>query len=287
LAIIIDGKVISKQTRDELVPRIESLAIQGIIPGLRVVLIGEDPGSMSYVRSKEKVSKNLSINSEVIRFPSDIDSATVENTIRDINADDNIHGILLQLPVPDHLNADYLISLISPEKDVDGFHPENLGLLCDSRPRFVPCTPYGILKMLNAMEVSLTGKHVVIVGRSRVVGRPLSILLSNKGIDCTVTVCHSKTNDIPYYTKQADILVAAMGKPHFITKDMVKKDSIIIDVGINRVDDKLIGDVDYESVFDKVSMITPVPGGVGLMTVAMLMVNTVTAAEQFANKVKL
>ncbi|NQT58108.1 MAG: bifunctional methylenetetrahydrofolate dehydrogenase/methenyltetrahydrofolate cyclohydrolase FolD [Bacteroidetes bacterium] len=294
---IIDGKEISKIIRSEQKIKVELLKKKtGITPGLAVVLVGEDPASQAYVRSKRRACKNMGILSRDYNFPPNITELELLNLISELNADAEIHGILVQLPLPKHINENKILLSISPDKDVDGFHPQSLGKLVIGMETFFSCTPFGIIKLLEYSDISIEGKHVCIVGRSNIVGKPMANLLlrKDKTGNATVTICHSKTKNISFHTKQADIVIAAIGKPEFITAEMIKDDAIVIDVGINRVKDseaergyKLVGDVDYKEVSKKTSYITPVPGGVGPMTITMLMYNTILSAERFANKKKL
>ena len=265
--------------------RIELLSNKGIVPGLCVVLVGEDPASQIYVRTKSKKLKSLGLVSETIRLDADVTEQKLLSIIEDLNANSKFHGILVQMPLPEHINSQNVINSINPIKDVDGFHPENVGWLSIGKPRFIPCTPKGIMRIFSHYNIDLTGKDIVVIGRSNIVGRPMSILVSSNNANGTCTVCHSRTKNINDYSRNADIIISAIGVPNFLTSEMIKEDSIIIDVGINRIDSdnekgyKIVGDADYDSVFDKVSKITPVPGGVGPMTIAMLVENTIEAAE--------
>ena len=265
--------------------RIKVLSTKGVVPGLCVVLVGEDPASQIYVRTKSKKLKSLGLISETIRLDADITEQKLLSIIEDLNANSKFHGILVQMPLPEHINSQNIINSINPAKDVDGFHPENVGWLSIGKPRFIPCTPKGIMRIFSHYNIDLTGKDIVVIGRSNIVGRPMSILVSSNNANGTCIVCHSKTNNIKHYSRNADIIISAIGVPNFLTSEMIKEDSIIIDVGINRIDSdnekgyKIVGDADYDSVFDKVSKITPVPGGVGPMTIAMLVENTIEAAE--------
>ncbi len=288
---IIDGKQIAKDVRKKLKPRITALLEKGITPGLAVVLVGEDPASQTYVRSKGKACERLKIYSETIQKDASISQEELITIVESLNANPNIHGILVQSPVPSHIDELAVTLTISPEKDVDGFHPYNVGMMLLGRGALLPCTPNGILKLLEESNIDPTGKEVVIVGRSNIVGKPIAALLMQKAKigNATVTVAHSRSKDLSEITKRADILIAAIGMPEFIKVDMLKNDVVIIDVGVNRVDDaslekgyKLVGDVDYDGCFEKASYITPVPGGVGPMTISMLMENTVTAAENIS-----
>lgn len=265
--------------------RIKVLSTKGVVPGLCVVLVGEDPASQIYVRTKSKKLKSLGLVSETIRLDADVTEQKLLSIIEDLNANSKFHGILVQMPLPEHINSQNVINSINPAKDVDGFHPENVGWLSIGKPRFIPCTPKGIMRIFSHYNIDLTGKDIVVIGRSNIVGRPMSILVSSNNANGTCTVCHSRTKNINDYSRNADIIISAIGVPNFLTSEMVKEDSIIIDVGINRIDSdnekgyKIVGDADYDSVFDKVSKITPVPGGVGPMTIAMLVENTIEAAE--------
>ena len=265
--------------------RIKVLSTKGVVPGLCVVLVGEDPASQIYVRTKSKKLKSLGLVSETIRLDADVTEQKLLSIIEDLNANSKFHGILVQMPLPKHINSQNVINSINPTKDVDGFHPENVGWLSIGKPRFIPCTPKGIMRIFSHYNIDLTGKDIVVIGRSNIVGRPMSILVSSNNANGTCTVCHSRTKNINDYSRNADIIISAIGVPNFLTSEMIKEDSIIIDVGINRIDSdnekgyKIVGDADYDSVFDKVSKITPVPGGVGPMTIAMLVENTIEAAE--------
>ena len=265
--------------------RIKVLSTKGVVPGLCVVLVGEDPASQIYVRTKSKKLKSLGLVSETILLDADVTEQKLLSIIEDLNANSKFHGILVQMPLPEHINSQNVINSINPAKDVDGFHPENVGWLSIGKPRFIPCTPKGIMRIFSHYNIDLTGKDIVVIGRSNIVGRPISILVSSNNANGTCTICHSRTKNINDYSRNADIIISAIGVPNFLTSEMIKEDSIIIDVGINRIDSdnekgyKIVGDADYDSVFDKVSKITPVPGGVGPMTIAMLVENTIEAAE--------
>jgi methylenetetrahydrofolate dehydrogenase (NADP+)/methenyltetrahydrofolate cyclohydrolase len=287
-ANLIDGKAIAAKIKDELKDDVAALAKEGITPGLAAVLIGEDPASKIYVRNKARACKKIGLFSEVIKRPTEFKREELIALVDELNGRADIHGILIQSPLPKHLDELEAVLRINPMKDVDGFHPMNVGQMLLGSPIFLPCTPYGIVKMLEYIEVDPKGKKVVILGRGNIVGKPLAAILMQKwnGANATVTVCHTGTSDIPAETRQADILVAAMGRPKFVTGDMIKDGAVIIDVGVNRVDDPshdkgyyICGDVDFEGCLEKASMITPVPGGVGPMTIAMLMYNTVRAAK--------
>ena len=294
---IIDGKEISKIIRSEQKVKVELLKKNtGITPGLAVVLVGEDPASQAYVRSKRRACKNMGILSRDYNFPTNIEELDLLNLISELNADAEIHGILVQLPLPKHINENKVLLSISPDKDVDGFHPQSLGKLVIGMETFFSCTPFGIIKLLEYSDIDIEGKHVCIVGRSNIVGKPMANLLlrKDKTGNATVTICHSKTKDISFHTKQADIVIAAIGKPEFITAEMIKEDAIVIDVGINRVENSeaergyiLVGDVDFKEVSKKTSFITPVPGGVGPMTITMLMYNTILSATRYSERKRL
>ena len=285
--LVLSGKEVSSAVYGGLSGRIQILKEKNIIPGLAVILVGEDPASQVYVRSKTRTFKKLDLFTKTYRLSSDISQDELLDLIVELNNDSSYHGILVQLPLPKHIEGDKVINAIDPKKDVDGFHPENAGLLAIGRPRFIPCTPKGIMRILGHYEIDLNGKHVVVVGRSNIVGRPISILTSMKidGANATTTLCHSGTPDIEGHTSSADVVVVALGVPGFLDHDMIKKGVIVIDVGINRIDadnDKgyeLVGDADWSSLEKKASAATPVPGGVGPMTIAMLVENTVEAAE--------
>ena len=270
---IIDGKALAKRIRENLKVEVDELKNKGIIPKLAVILVGEDPASQIYVRNKSKACNEVGIEFEEIILSEETTMIELLNIIDNLNERKDITGILLQSPIPKHLDINEAFRRISPEKDVDGFNPINVGKLCLNQDTFVSCTPYGIMKMLEAYNTDPRGKHAVILGRSNIVGKPMSLCLLNK--DATVTICHSKTQNLKEITKQADILVAAIGKKHFVTADMVKDGAVVIDVGINRTEEGLFGDVDFENVKEKASLITPVPGGVGPMTIAMLLNNVV------------
>jgi len=285
--LILSGKEVSASVYDSLDQKIKSLRKNNITPGLAVVLVGEDSASQVYVRSKTKTFNKLSLFTKTYRLPSASSERELLELIDDLNKNNLFHGILVQLPLPNHIDPDKVINRILPSKDVDGFHPENAGLLSIGKPRFIPCTPKGIMEILKYYKIKLDGKHVVVVGRSNIVGRPISILTSLKGENSngTTTICHSGTKDIGYHTKSADVVIVALGVPGFLKENMIKKGAVVIDVGINRVDDtsekgyRLVGDVDWEGIYNKAAAITPVPGGVGPMTIAMLVQNTVEAAE--------
>lgn len=281
-ARIIDGKSIAKELRESLAPRVAALKEQGITPGLTVIVVGDDPASAIYVRNKERACVKLGMNSQVLRFPAETTQEEILNTVRLLNQDNSVHGILVQLPLPRHIDEQAVLRAIDPDKDVDGFHAMNAGRLMNGEPGFVACTPKGVMRLLEVSGVELDGKNAVVVGRSNIVGKPMALLLLQK--NCTVTIAHSHTKDLAAVTRSADILVVAVGRAGFITGDMIKPGAAVMDVGINRVDGKVVGDVDFESAKEVASCITPVPGGVGAMTIAMLMENTVEAAENYAQR---
>lgn len=281
-ARIIDGKSIAKELRESLAPRVAALKEQGITPGLTVIVVGDDPASAIYVRNKERACVKLGMNSQVLRFSAETTQEEILNTVRLLNQDDSVHGILVQLPLPRHIDEQAVLRAIDPDKDVDGFHAMNAGRLMNGEPGFVACTPKGVMRLLEVSGVELDGKNAVVVGRSNIVGKPMALLLLQK--NCTVTIAHSHTKDLTAVTRSADILVVAVGRAGFITGDMIKPGAAVMDVGINRVDGKVVGDVDFESTKEVASCITPVPGGVGAMTIAMLMENTVEAAENYARR---
>jgi len=288
-AQIIDGKQIAAEMRAELKNQVAELKRQGITPGLGVILVGDDPASHSYVQAKQRACQQIGIYSEDNRLSADIPQQKLLALIEKLNHDDRIHGILVQLPLPRGLNEAEVLLAINPNKDVDGFHPVNVGKMVIGQEAFLPCTPHGIIQLLVRSGVTIEAAHVVIVGRSNIVGKPLANMLMQKKswANATVTVCHTRTRDLASYTRRADILIAAVGRPKTITAEMVKEGAVVIDVGVNRVDDptrpkgyRLVGDVDFEAVREKASMITPVPGGVGPMTITMLLYNTIEAAKR-------
>ena len=280
---IIDGKAIGKEIRAEIKDRVTELKEQGCTPGLAVILVGENQASHTYVRNKEKSSHEVGMKSELVKLPATITENELLGHIEKLNHDDSIHGILVQLPLPDHIDENRIILAINPEKDVDGFHPENVGKMIIGQRSYLSCTPYGIIKLLERTNTEIKGKHAVIVGRSNIVGKPMGQLLLQR--DATVTYCHSKTVDLASYTKQADILIVAIGRTKFIGEEHVKDGAVVIDVGMNRDENgKLCGDVDFDAVKDKASAITPVPGGVGPMTITMLLKNTLQSAEKTLEK---
>jgi methylenetetrahydrofolate dehydrogenase (NADP+)/methenyltetrahydrofolate cyclohydrolase len=283
---LLDGKACAAAIKQEVSANVRRIA--GRKPTLALVRVGEDPASKVYVSAKAKASEECGIESRNVHLPEDVSEARVLGVLREFNDDADVDGILLQLPLPRQVDADRAIAAISPDKDVDGFHPENLGRLAAGSPRFVPCTPLGIRELLQRNGVATAGANVVVLGRSVIVGKPMALLLSMKGAgaDATVTMCHSRTRDVAEHTRRADIVIAAMGVPRYLQGDMVKEGAVVVDVGINRVDDaaapkgyQLVGDVDFDAVAPRTSFITPVPGGVGPMTVAMLMSNTLSAFQ--------
>ncbi len=283
MARILDGNAIAARIREEIKAGIEKLQGEfGVTPGLTVIIVGEDPASKVYVGRKHKACEELGIASQVIRLPADCAEAALIAAIDRLNADPAVHGILVQLPLPKHINAERVLDRIRPDKDVDGFHPLNVGNLAIGREALVPCTPHGVIRMLELEGIPIDGKRAVIIGRSNIVGKPMASLLLAR--NATVTVCHSRTADLPAVTRQADILVAAIGKPGFVTADMVGPGAVVIDVGINRVGDKLAGDVAFEQVKEVAAAITPVPGGVGPLTIVMLLHNTLKAARMQLTK---
>jgi methylenetetrahydrofolate dehydrogenase (NADP+)/methenyltetrahydrofolate cyclohydrolase len=282
-AVIIDGVAVSKVIRANLTTRVDALKAKGVTPGLAVILAGDDPASQVYVRNKAKACADIGMHSEVHKYPPDVPEETVLAKIRELNRDPRIHGILVQLPLPAHVDDDKVLESISAEKDADGFHLYNMGALVTGGTIFPPCTPYGVMALLDHYGIPLVGSNAVVVGRSNIVGKPMALMLL--GRDATVSICTSKTRDLKLYTKLADILVVATGKPRMIIAEMVKPGACVIDVGINRLPDgKLAGDVDFDSVKEVAAYITPVPGGVGPMTITMLLGNTLQAAERIALK---
>ena len=280
MAIILDGKKLSRQLREELKTRVDRLRERGVTPGLSVIRVGDDAASEVYVRNKARMCERLGMYSTVLHLP---ESTTQEQLLAHIDAmnqDESLHGILVQLPLPSHIREDAVTARIDPKKDVDGFCSESLGALLNGEEGFVPCTPKGILRLLDSADIPLSGKRAVVVGRSMIVGKPVSLLLLSR--DATVTVCHSRTKDLKAITREADVLIAAVGKPELLTGDFVKEGAVVVDVGINRTKEGIKGDVHFESVAQKAAAITPVPGGVGPMTIIMLMENTIEAAERAA-----
>ncbi|MBO4512112.1 MAG: bifunctional methylenetetrahydrofolate dehydrogenase/methenyltetrahydrofolate cyclohydrolase FolD [Victivallales bacterium] len=290
-AEIIDGKKLAAQFRAELKEKVAKLTAEGTVPGLAVILVGDNPASRSYVTAKEKACAEIGIYSSDNRLPENTTQDELLALIERLNNDDKIHGILVQLPLPKHIDEDKVIMAIRPEKDVDGFHPVNVGKMVIGQEAFLPCTPHGVVQMLLRNGVKLDGANVVVVGRSNIVGKPLANLLIQKAAtgNATVTLCHTHTRDLAHFTRQADIVIAAAGRPNTITADMIREGAVVIDVGVNRVEAdtpkgyKLVGDVDFDGVKEKASLLTPVPGGVGPMTITMLLFNTVQAAANFAH----
>lgn len=278
-AELISGKTMSEEIRKEIAERVEKLrAERGVTPGLAVILVGNDPASEIYVNNKGKGCAEVGMVSETIKMPAETSQEALIAKIRELNADERIHGILVQLPLPRHLDENAVLAEIAPEKDVDGFHLLNVGRLMTGEEGVVACTPKGALKMIKSTGIDLNGKEAVVIGRSNIVGKPMAMLLLRE--NCTVTMCHSRTKDLAAHTRNADVLVVAIGKARFVTADMVKPGAVVIDVGINRVDGKVVGDVDFDSVSEVAGWITPVPGGVGKMTITMLLENTLEAAER-------
>ena len=286
-AVIIDGKQIAADVRADVAKKVSELKEKGIVPCLAVILVGQNPASVSYVTGKRKALAEVGMADRSIEIPETTSEEELLKLIAQLNADASVHGILVQLPLPKHINEDKVIMAIDPSKDVDGFHPVSVGNMMIGRPGFLPCTPHGIIVLLKKMGIETAGKHAVVIGRSNIVGKPVSILLARKDVNCTVTMCHTGTKNMAEITRQADIIVVASGHPHTLTGDMVKEGAVIIDVGVNRIPDdtkksgfRLIGDCDFDDLVEKASYITPVPGGVGPMTIAMLMQNTLQSAME-------
>ncbi|MDS4012813.1 MAG: bifunctional methylenetetrahydrofolate dehydrogenase/methenyltetrahydrofolate cyclohydrolase FolD [Candidatus Accumulibacter sp.] len=278
-ALILDGNALAQKLRADFKTRADALTARGAQPGLAVILVGEDAASQVYVRNKVNACAQAGLRSEKITYPADVEPQRVLTRVAELNADPTIHGILVQLPLPRHFDSDAVLAAICPDKDVDGFHAENVGALMQGHARFIPCTPYGVMKFFGEAGIELKGKEAVVLGRSNIVGKPMAMLLMQA--NATVTVCHSQTRDLAFHTRRADIVIAALGKARFVTADMVKPGAVVIDVGINRLPDgKLCGDVDFPAVSQIASAITPVPGGVGPMTITMLLANTLEAAER-------
>jgi methylenetetrahydrofolate dehydrogenase (NADP+)/methenyltetrahydrofolate cyclohydrolase len=279
---LIDGKKVSAEIKEQVADEVEKLKKQtGKVPGLAVVLVGEDPASAVYVKNKNKTCEKMGFQSFSHTLSADTEEKVLLKLIADLNANPEVNGILVQLPLPDHIHEHKVLEAIDPKKDVDGFHPVNVGTLTSGGNALAPCTPAGIIEMLDFYKINIEGQHAVILGRSNLVGKPMASLLLKR--HATVTICHSRTRDLPTVARSADILVAAIGKPGFVTPDMVKEGAVVIDVGINRVDGKLVGDVDFDKVAERAAFITPVPGGVGPMTIAMLMKNTLSAFKKTNN----
>ncbi|MFC4404252.1 bifunctional methylenetetrahydrofolate dehydrogenase/methenyltetrahydrofolate cyclohydrolase FolD [Gracilibacillus xinjiangensis] len=277
-AEVIYGSELAQSMRDEMKEEVQGLRANGIIPGLTVVLIGEDPASKSYVLGKQRASEYVGVESDLITLPESTTEEELLTLISELNSKESVHGILVQLPLPSHINEQKVIETISPDKDVDGFHPINIGRMMTGKDTFFPCTPYGIIQMLKSKDIEIEGKHAVIIGRSNIVGKPVGQLLLNE--NATVTYCHSRTNGMEQFIAQADILIVAVGIEHFINGDNIKDGAVVIDVGVNRTKEgKLTGDVEFESAKEKASYITPVPKGVGPMTITMLLHNTIKSAK--------
>ena len=286
-AVIIDGKQVAADVRADVAKKVADLKAKGIEACLAVILVGENPASVSYVTGKQKALAEVGMKDRSVHLPESTSEADLLKLIDQLNADPTVHGILVQLPLPKHINEDKVIMAISPEKDVDGFHPVNVGNMLIGRPGYLPCTPHGVIVLLRKAGIETSGKHAVVIGRSNIVGKPVAALLARKDVNCTVTMCHTGTKNMAEITRQADIIVVASGRPHTLTADMVKDGAVVIDVGVNRIPDsskksgfRLVGDCDFDDLKEKTSFITPVPGGVGPMTIAMLMNNTLEAAER-------
>jgi methylenetetrahydrofolate dehydrogenase (NADP+)/methenyltetrahydrofolate cyclohydrolase len=283
-AQIIDGKALALKLREGIAQEVRVLETDtGMKPGLAAVLVGDDPASAVYVRNKKIACEKAGIYPQEHLLPDSTTQEALLSLIQQLNADPKIHGILVQLPLPAHIDSQVILQAVSPEKDVDGFHPVNVGRLVAGDPVFVPCTPKGVIHMIDSTGIDITGKRAVVIGRSNIVGKPIAMLLLHR--HATVTICHSRTKDLPSVVREADIVIAAIGKPAFVTQDMVKEGAVVIDVGINRLaNGKLVGDVDFDRVKEQASWITPVPGGVGPMTIAMLLQNTLESAKRFSRK---
>lgn len=283
-ATIIDGKTLALTLRETIAQGVQDLnRVSGIHPGLAAVLVGDDPASAVYVKNKKLACEKAGLYPQEHRLPASTTQEDLLKLIAELNADSRIHGILVQLPLPPHIDTKVILQAVSPEKDADGFHPVNVGRLVEGDPVFVPCTPKGVIHMIDSTGEALAGKRAVVIGRSNIVGKPVAMLLLHR--HATVTICHSRTKDLPGVVREADIVIAAIGKPHFVTADMVKEGAMVIDVGINRLaDGKLVGDVDFDRVKERAGWITPVPGGVGPMTIAMLLQNTLESAKRMAEK---
>lgn len=282
MTTILNGKELSRTLRTEITRQVSEFIQQtGVTPCLAAILVGDDPASQVYVRNKEKACAEVGMESRLFRLPGDTTQEELLALVDKLNRDDSIHGILCQLPLPKQISEKAILDSISADKDVDAFHPTNVGLLLQGRPRFLPCTPFGIQEMLKRYAIETAGKHVVVLGRSDIVGKPMAAMMVQRGAgaDSTVTICHSRTANLPAITSQADVLIVAIGKPKFVTADMVKEGAVVVDVGINRTEEGLVGDVDFDAVKSKASAITPVPGGVGPLTITMLLGNTLKAAQ--------
>ncbi len=290
-AVIIDGKQVAADVRADVAKKVAELKEKGIAPCLAVILVGENPASVSYVTGKQKALSEVGMIDRSVKLPESTREEDLLKLIEELNHDDSVHGILVQLPLPKHIDEDKVIMAIDPSKDVDGFHPVSVGNLMIGRPGFLPCTPHGIIVLLQKAGIETSGKHALVIGRSNIVGKPVSILLARKDVNCTVTMCHTGTKNLPELTRQADILIVASGHPHTLTGNMIKDGAVVIDVGVNRIPDaskksgfRLVGDCDFDDLKEKTSFITPVPGGVGPMTIAMLMQNTLESAQKVAEK---
>lgn len=288
-ATIIDGKAIAQEVRSGVAEKVRALKERGINPCLAVILVGANPASVSYVTGKRKALAEAGMLDKSVDLPESTSEEELLSVIDSLNKDPAVHGILVQLPLPKHIDEDKVIMRIAPEKDVDGFHPVNVGNMVIGRDGFLPCTPHGIIVLLKHMGIETSGKHAVVIGRSNIVGKPVALLLARKDVNCTVTICHTGTPDIGSFTRNADIVIVASGHPHTLTKDMVKPGAVVIDVGVNRIPDatkksgfRLVGDADFDDIKETASYITPVPGGVGPMTIAMLMYNTLESAAHAA-----
>lgn len=286
-ATIIDGKAIAQEVRSGVAEKVRALKEKGINPCLAVILVGANPASVSYVTGKRKALAEAGMLDKSVDLPESTSEEELLSVIDSLNKDPAVHGILVQLPLPKHIDEDKVIMRIAPEKDVDGFHPVNVGNMVIGRDGFLPCTPHGIIVLLKHMGIETSGKHAVVIGRSNIVGKPVALLLARKDVNCTVTICHTGTPDIGSFTRNADIVIVASGHPHTLTKDMVKPGAVVIDVGVNRIPDatkksgfRLVGDADFDDIKETASYITPVPGGVGPMTIAMLMYNTLESAAR-------
>ena len=286
-AVVIDGKNVAQNVRNEVAKNVAELKSKGVLPCLAVILVGKNPASVSYVSGKRKALAEVGMEDRSIELEENTTEEELLSLIEKLNADDSVHGILVQLPLPKHINEDKVIMAIKPEKDVDGFHPVNVGNMVIGRDGFLPCTPHGIIVLLKTAGIETDGKNAVVIGRSNIVGKPVSILLSRKDVNCTVTMCHTGTKNLSEHTKNADIIIVASGRPNTLTGEMVKDGAVVIDVGVNRIPDstkksgfRLVGDCDFDALKEKCSFITPVPGGVGPMTIAMLMQNTLESAKK-------
>ncbi|MBX3414287.1 MAG: bifunctional methylenetetrahydrofolate dehydrogenase/methenyltetrahydrofolate cyclohydrolase FolD [Pirellulales bacterium] len=279
-AVLLNGKELSREIQAEISDEVvDFLQNNATTPCLAAVLVGDDPASEVYVRNKRKACERTGIESQLHKLPADTTTDDLLKLVARLNKDADVHGILVQLPLPKQIDETRILTAVHPLKDVDAFHPENVGRIVQGRPRYLPCTPHGVVEMLKRYKIETSGKHVVVVGRSDIVGKPIANMLLQRGADATVTVCHSRTRDLPSITRQADILIVAIGKARFVTADMVKPGAVVVDVGINRTESGIVGDVDFGPVSEVAGWITPVPGGVGLLTVTMLLANTLAAAR--------